>query len=165
MRGSLRFIRSILPPTCEYCDGEVWARGYCSAHYQRWRTGRDLTTPLCKWSSSGSRIQPFHLMSTASLKPQAAHKRVYKMWGKASQYCCIECGQQAQQWAYDGTDITQMYGVDQGNKRRSKVFFSRWPEFYMPMCIVCHTRKDSLANAKELEEYREWKIRNPGVEL
>lgn len=26
----------------EGCDREVWSRTWCSAHYQRWQTGRDV---------------------------------------------------------------------------------------------------------------------------
>lgn len=36
-------------------------------------------------------------------------------------------------------------------------FYSVWPEFYMPMCVKCHRKSDSVKVAAELTEYRTWK--------
>lgn len=82
-----------------------------------------------------------------------AHARCRKLWGSASQYPCIECGKQARDWAYDGTDPDQRYT----NKRGVYVFYSAWPEFYMPMCRKCHRKRDSEIASYELREYRWFK--------
>lgn len=64
----------------------------------------------------------------------SAHRRCREMWGRASQYSCIRCGAQALDWAYDGSDSTQL---------GSGKFHSRFPEFYMPLCRSCHQRLDT----------------------
>jgi hypothetical protein len=63
-----------------------------------------------------------------------AHNRCRKLWGPASQYLCIRCGEKAFDWAYDGTDCTQLDGPIG--------ICSRFPEFYMPLCHRCHMRLD-----------------------
>lgn len=85
-----------------------------------------------------------------------AHQRVSTLWGKASLYPCItDCGRPAREWAYDGTDPEQLYGKRVGGMS----YYSAWPEFYMPMCLSCHKRRDKAEYRRELEEYREWKHR------
>lgn len=84
-----------------------------------------------------------------------AHDRLGKLWGKAALYPCVECGESARSWAYDGTDPTQEYGARSGRKH----YYSAWPEFYMPMCPRCHGRRDKAECARDLEEYRDWKHR------
>lgn len=66
-------------------------------------------------------------------------------------YMCIQCDNPAKDWAYDGTDPTQLYGLRTGG---GKSFYSRFPEFYMPMCRKCHTQRDGANTRRELEEYR-----------
>jgi hypothetical protein len=61
---------------------------------------------------------------------QAAHRRVRKLWGRASQYPCVMCDHQAEQWAYDWADPS------------SREYYSDWPEFYMPLCRSCHVKFD-----------------------
>jgi hypothetical protein len=89
---------------------------------------------------------------------QGAHKRVLAMWGKAKQYLCAVCGNQAQQWAYDGTDPEQLY--DASWPGRSHIFFSLYPEFYLPLCTRCHRTKDCADTKEELRDYRSWRHRH-----
>ena len=92
-------------------------------------------------------IEPGHVST--------AHNHVVRLWGSASRYDCVSCGEPAKDWAYDGTDPTYLLGADRpGN---SLVRFSRFPEFYMPLCILCHKRRDRTETARELSEYRQWK--------
>lgn len=86
-----------------------------------------------------------------------AHVRVRELWGKANQYSCIECGNQAAQWAYDGTDPTQLLGPPRGNAHIYVGWYSRYPEFYMPMCVGCHRRRDAAERSRELYEFRWFK--------
>jgi hypothetical protein len=69
-----------------------------------------------------------------------AHDNCRVLWGKANLYLCIECGGEARHWAYDGTDPT-----DRSHKLNGGMRWSRWPEFYMPMCPRCHVRHDVRA--------------------
>lgn len=83
----------------------------------------------------------------------AAHGRCRRLWGSASQYPCVQCDKYAREWAYDGTDPTQKYGPS----KDSYIYYSPWPEFYMPLCFKCHKKKDMGASAAELREYRWFK--------
>ncbi|WPH57825.2 hypothetical protein [Mycobacterium phage WXIN] len=78
------------------------------------------------------------------------------MWGSASQYPCIECGGQAKDWAYDGTDPVELLEIA---RQGTAMFYSRYPEFYMPMCRKCHGKRDGAMAQGELREYREWRYR------
>lgn len=83
-----------------------------------------------------------------------AHRRVWKLWGPASRYRCIDCLGPAKDWAYDGTDPTErlvMESRDRGQR------YSQYPEFYAPKCKKCHLSRDRRAAAEELFEYRKWK--------
>jgi hypothetical protein len=77
------------------------------------------------------------------------------LWGSASQYPCVICGRSAEDWAYDGADPTERLQEASGSYQR----YSRFPEFYMPMCRKCHLGRDKGAAAEELREYREFKHR------
>lgn len=81
----------------------------------------------------------------------SAHYRVARMWGPASQYPCTACGRPAAQWAYDGTDETQLYVA-----KRSVGFYSLYPEFYMPMCYLCHRLLDAIWMTAEDMSLEEW---------
>jgi hypothetical protein len=78
----------------------------------------------------------------------AAHNRVRRLWGKADQYPCIQCGTSAQQWSYDGTDPGELKGHDPYSQQRVgglPMRYSLWPEFYRPLCRSCHKRLDLAA--------------------
>ena len=125
------------------------AQGYCNSHYRRFLDHGD---PLAGGTFHGS----------DDITNVGAHFRVRALWGVAAQYPCIECGGQAKDWAYDGTDPTQKLGaITYGQTRRpSYVYYSIYPEFYMPMCRKCHGKRDGARMADELREYREWKVEN-----
>lgn len=88
-----------------------------------------------------------------------AHRRLHKEWGSASQYPCVkDCGRMALHWAYDGTDPTYLLGRTVDGKRMY-CRYSRFPEFYMPMCARCHRAFDGETFAAELGALREWMYR------
>ncbi|AGC34057.1 hypothetical protein Nacho_0068 [Mycobacterium phage Nacho] len=70
---------------------------------------------------------------------EMAHQRCRRLWGRAATHLCAMCSlRRATDWAYDGTDPTALsrpgwYGP---------LWFSRYPEFYMPLCRSCHVRFD-----------------------
>jgi hypothetical protein len=67
-----------------------------------------------------------------------AHLRCWELWGRAKEHLCWKCTGPAAHWAYDGTDPA--------SKK-----YSLWPEFYMPMCPLCHKRWD-IQLAKEAQQ-------------
>jgi hypothetical protein len=79
----------------------------------------------------------------------AIHLRLAGAWGSASQYDCVKCGKTAREWAYDGTDPSQLIGTT-GKTVASPMYYSQWPEFYMPMCVRCHRKMDAEARIREL---------------
>jgi hypothetical protein len=83
-----------------------------------------------------------------------AHKRVKSHFGSAKQYPCVNCGGISRDWAYDGTDPTQILGTNHSSLRKRMSWYSRYPEYYMPMCQPCHNIRDGEASATELNTYR-----------
>lgn len=79
---------------------------------------------------------------------RAVHDRVRSLWGKASQHRCVgltdRCKGQAEQWAYDHTDPAALTEVQRDSEGypRARFAFSLWPEFYMPLCRICHKQMD-----------------------
>jgi hypothetical protein len=77
---------------------------------------------------------------------EGAHDRCRKLWGRASEYLCIGigCGEQAVDWAYDGGDCTQLGGpLAPADRLGGRSYYSRFPEFYMPLCRRCHKQLDA----------------------
>lgn len=104
--------------------------GWCHLHYHRWyRHGStdDPTKPIDWWEP---------------IKYRSAHKRTERTLGKAREHLCVACGAAAEQWAYDGTDPTELREPATRHGRECIMAFSRFPEFYMPMCEPCHKRRD-----------------------
>lgn len=66
---------------------------------------------------------------------EAAHAAVARVRGRAAEYRCVDCGQCAVHWSYDGAAIDEV--TDERGRR-----FSRLTEHYAPRCGSCHTRYD-----------------------
>ena len=136
---------------CDRVSGSL--EGLCGFHLNRLRTGIPLDAPLGRRSSSKA--------FAALMKPctyQAAHKRCRKIWGKASEHDCAGgCGLSAREWAYDGKDPTELCGEDEYGPGR---VYSRFPEFYMPMCRSCHTERDKVWRRQlqsDFEAFLKWR--------
>ncbi|OBI00567.1 hypothetical protein A5678_19005 [Mycobacterium sp. E2733] len=86
-----------------------------------------------------------------------AHHRCRALWGRVQQYPCIWCCDPAEEWAYDGTDQSELYDTRHDWQLRSIVPYSRFPEFYMPMCKRCHKKFDIERLQTELQQFREWR--------
>src|ERR1700758_3894533 len=99
-RGAVSEIesRTKQPERCifEGCVGRPLAHGYCSAHLRQKRV-HDRMVPIVRPS----------LFDECTYT--AAHHRCRQLWGKVQQYPCVSCGQEAADWAYDGTDPTELY--------------------------------------------------------
>jgi hypothetical protein len=115
--------------------------GWCQTHYHRWyRTGttEDPTPAPVDW---WKRVTYW-----------GAHTRNIAAFGKASAHACVSCGGQAAEWAYDGTDPTEIVENVRFQGRTYPTPFSRFPEFYMPMCTGCHRALDAGARSARRTE-------------
>ena len=102
--------------------------GWCQTHYHRyWRTGSTELPP--------KQLNP-------NIGYGAAHTRTRNYYGSASKFDCIECGDPASDWAYDGTDEEERHSTVVVGGSQYPVIYSVWPEFYMPMCKPCHSARD-----------------------
>lgn len=125
-------------------------RPYCRMHLDRLqRTGDAYVT--------ASQLRGPYRKSGSDVTYGQAHRRASALWGPAKRHPCVTCGNLAAQWAYDGTDPTQL--LDLARVKGSAYFYSEWPEFYMPMCTKCHRARDSASMQAELREYRIWRHR------
>ena len=115
-------------------------RGMCPKHYTRWRAHGDPTIVLPVGQHSNQRRGKDHpAWNGNDIGYSAAHGRAKSLWGSASSYPCVECGRQAIDWAYDGTDPSERRGRTPSG---SLCAYSPYPEFYMPMCRKCHIGRD-----------------------
>ena len=77
------------------------------------------------------------LSPSASEGPQAVHSRLYRSRGPAKEHNCVECGNQARDWAYQYSDPNE---VDTPEGRKYSISM----EHYSPMCRRCHIRFDEM---------------------
>ncbi len=91
--------------------------GWCNMHFRRWRRAhRDLR------------------MRTIS----GAHRDVIKVYGRAAEWPCVDCGEQACDWSYqfgDPNELLDPYGRP----------YSLDGSYYKPRCRPCHKRYDLTA--------------------
>jgi hypothetical protein len=128
------------------CDRDAFANGYCPSHNAQLYRGADIA-PIKKSSIFDD--------CTYNM----AHDRCTRLWGPAKGYPCVACDGQAKEWAYDGTDPGEVYGPNRGGRGISNIYYSAFPEFYMPMCHKCHRVRDLGRAFTELKVYREWTYR------
>ncbi len=136
-RVTRRWVRS--PDVCqvEDCDGVPHARGWCSAHYQRWRKqGSEHYERVPKYS--------------------ALHLRLKTARGSASEHPCAMCEEPASQWSYNHTDPDEIFGqVRDGSRRTILVPYSLNLDYYDALCGVCHRRLDLATKRARLEAQAE----------
>jgi len=70
----------------------------------------------------------------------AAHSRVVRKFGKASEYNCIDCQDVAVQWSYDHKAHDEKVDTKRGA-------FSLDPNHYWPRCCSCHKKFDLMQKA------------------
>lgn len=110
------------------------------------------STHSVRLSRTGSlELKPRDISTRGTVKYHGAHRRCDRLWGRAKEHLCIKCGNQAEDWAYDGTDATEL----SQDFKTYTVKYSIYPEFYMPLCKPCHGAQDSsdtCKNGHKLEE-------------
>jgi hypothetical protein len=127
------------------CDRKPTSLGYCGTHNAQYR--------------KHGRVKPIRTVWD-EVSYHGAHLRCGALWGAASRHPCVACGKPAADWAYDGTDPTERhYDTGIEDAVRSILPYSRFPEFYMPMCKGCHKQRDMQELDDELEAFREWRKR------
>lgn len=77
-----------------------------------------------------------HAILSPSASGQAIHSRLYRAFGYARDYPCIQCGERALDWAYLYTAGDEEIRVD------GQPPWSPHMEDYAPMCRRCHSRFD-----------------------
>lgn len=68
----------------------------------------------------------------------AVHVRLRKERRSATLYACVDCGESAEEWAYDHDDPAELVEIRRGRGVR----YSADLTHYRPMCKPCHSRFD-----------------------
>ena len=153
------------------CNRPTATRGWCAAHYTRWRrhgdvggvevatkgVRRECAVEGCGRAATSRKMCGKHYLrmlrkGTVEVLPKsgpgslfwrdredltydAAHDRVKRQRGRASEHSCGDCGSQAEDWAYQhqasaplADDLGRPYSEDVSD--------------YAPMCRPCHRRFD-----------------------
>jgi hypothetical protein len=71
---------------------------------------------------------------------ELVHHRLRKTRGPASEYLCVDCGNAAQEWSYDGCDPQQLF-----KPGKTRLAYSLNPDRYEPRCKRCHSEYDRQA--------------------
>lgn len=117
--------------TIEGCEKFVDGIGLCSMHWARnKKTGSPhIVRQVPAWDKS-----PHWRGSGASYS--AIHQRLAKLFGKAEDHSCTDCGGMARHWSYDLKDPDQL--IDPA----LSLAYSAKPEHYAPRCVSCHSIHD-----------------------
>lgn len=143
------------------CDKPAHCKSYCEMHYVRSKKGLPMIPghlpkpKTCPELDMRGRKNPNYQGDKVTYN--GAHTRPRTLWGPAQNYPCMDCGEPAMQWAYDGTDPSQKLGERKDCKSKSLLWYSVWPEFYLPLCVSCHRIRDDGAASEELKAYRRMK--------
>ncbi len=97
---------------------------WCEMHYRRWYRHGDPCVITCRRKSV--------------VAYRTAHHRVSRARGPASSHRCVDCGEPAQQWAYNHRDPDERRGLSNGYL----LPYSLDPMFYEPTCRSCHRLTD-----------------------
>lgn len=119
--------------TLDGCDKPKRARGWCVAHWNRWRRHGDPGTAA---------IGPVFGEMNPSWRGDdvgyaAVHRRLQVQRGSASALDCVQCGAAAQGWAYQHT------APDERVCDVRNLPFSTDLSHYEAMCLPCHNQLDA----------------------
>lgn len=106
------------------CGRATEARGWCAAHYTRWRRTGDPCADLP--------IGPRQAPNPDSYS--AVRRRIRRQRGPASALACTDCSAVARDWSYDHSDPHELTDPDRGYR------YSTDSARYVPRCRSCHRR-------------------------
>lgn len=98
--------------------------------------GNDLKTAKVK--SCGARVH-YPDQRLPRVEYGAAHGRVVRDRGRASEHACVGCGDRAADWSYDHSDPGELISEAPGTLGYR---YSCDPSYYLPRCRPCHTIYD-----------------------
>lgn len=90
--------------------------GLCASHYSMKNRYGEIREWQYRWGDGGY---------------NPAHRSLQHIRGKARNYSCVDCGEQAEEWSYNGGDPDE---ITDGDGRR----FTRNVAAYSPRCVRCH---------------------------
>ena len=90
------------------------------------------------------REDPRPLTRHATVTYMAAHQRVHRAKGKASQYQCVDCTSTAAEWSYNGGSPNELHGYA-SRRAATPSPYSGDPKDYSPRCRPCHKIHDRSA--------------------
>lgn len=118
----------------EHRDGRFWVCACDCGEYAR-RT----TNALTQYGDASTCATPGKHYYSAEPGYTAAHDRVKRLHGSASEHRCIQCDSQAYHWSYDHMDPDELeYEYAPGKL----IAYSAKVEHYHPRCVPCHKRYD-----------------------
>lgn len=143
-RRHVRKVCALESPDCpgQQCGRPVTGSGMCAFHAYRRKHGLSDGSP--KYSHAIHKACSYN----------TAHDRCAALWGPARNHPCAGCGGAAEHWAYDGTDPVELCGTQKGYSR----VFSRYPEFYMPLCRKCHGPRDTTWRRELKDQFSEFLV-------
>lgn len=86
-----------------------------------------------------------HLWQGDAIRYVAAHARVRRARGKASDHNCVDCFHRADDWSYIGgchRELTELRQDTRKAQPAREVTYSPDPEMYAARCRSCHIRFD-----------------------
>ena len=106
---------------------DIYGHGWCYAHYQAWRKHGD---PLIN-KREGQPAQ------NRKDKPgyTAAHARVRRVRGSASDHICVDCGGPAREWSYNHQAEEELV---EEQRNGSMLTYTTDLDCYEPRCAKCH---------------------------
>lgn len=123
------------------CDKPVEARRLCSQHYKRWQRHGDPRMVLPLNTFKPGALHP----NWAGTEPgyRAAHFRLRRTRGPASQHPCIHCGEPAREWSYDHQDPNELIDVVETHPNVWAILaYSVDFSHYQSRCNRCHQLLD-----------------------
>lgn len=112
---------------CEECGESDWTKHVKSARY-------------CSRRRSGL------AQRREDISYGGAHRRVYVARGKATDHACVDCGEQAAEWSYDGLDPDELVG--ENGRSGYSASYSLKPEHYVPRWVAHQVAHDAENGAR-----------------
>lgn len=120
------------------CEKVRSSGAWCSMHEARVRRHGDPEFVKSLADRELPHGADHHMWKADDVGYHAAHARVRRRRGRASEHLCVDCGAPAQQWSYDHGDPNESTEEMGG----FAVPFSADVDHYEPRCIPCHKAFD-----------------------